>query len=391
MTIISSCRLIFPKTKSILCGTFPRLQCTVSTASLSLKEFKTHLLTSAITPETVCSRDDALNYISTMQRIRWLENAATKMYEENHTGTYCHLYTGQEAVAVGVEAALKPGDAIITSYRCHAYALTHGAPVREILAELAGKDTGSSRGLGGSMHIYHKDFFGGNGIVGAQVPVGVGVAMRMRNRGDSNISIALYGDGASNQGQVYESFNMAKLWNLPVVFICENNTYGMNTASHRASAVPTYYTQCGYIPGIWVDGMDVLSVREAMRFARNWCTSGKGPIILEAETYLFVGHSVADSGTEFRACEEVDAARLNRDPITLFRKRITEAQLVTEEEIQASDKQIEKEVYDDIKRCLNDSSPDPMDGIFSPCDQIDPDSRIRGCDPLTYFKVIRST
>lgn len=285
---------------------------------------------------------------------------------------------------MGVEAALMPGDTIITAYRCHGFTMTRGVSVRAILAELAGRKTGCSTALGGSMHLYHKDFFGGNGIVGAQVPLGAGVALRMKHRGDKNISVTLYGDGAANQGQVFETFNIAKLWDLPVVFICENNKYGMGTAVHRASANTAYYTRGDYIPGLWVDGMDVLAVREAMRFSRDWCLSGKGPILLEMETYRYHGHSMSDPGTSYRTREEVQSMRRGRDPISLFQKRAIEAQLITEDEAKAVEKKVRQEVDKDAEECLNDPEPDLDHRFFRVYKQSPPDFKIRGCDVLTW-------
>ncbi|KAF5396917.1 Pyruvate dehydrogenase E1 component subunit alpha somatic form mitochondrial, partial [Paragonimus heterotremus] len=291
----------------------------------------------------------------------------------------------QEAVAVGIEAALQPGDTIITAYRCHAFTLTRGVPLHSILAELTGRKTGCSSALGGSMHLFYKDFFGGNGIVGAQVPLGVGIGLRMKYRGDKSVSVTLYGDGAANQGQVFEAYNMAKLWNLPVVFVCENNKYGMGTSAQRASANTAYFTRGDYIPGLWVDGMDVLTVREAMRFARDWCVSGKGPLVLEMETYRYHGHSMSDPGTSYRTREEVQSVRRGRDPITLFQKRLFESQLVTEEESKAMEKQIRQEVDKDAEQCLLDPEPNEEDRFFNAYQLMPVGFRVRGCDPLTWF------
>ncbi|KAF6770253.1 hypothetical protein AHF37_11619, partial [Paragonimus kellicotti] len=334
------------------------------------------------------------------------------------------LFLTQEAVAVGIEAALQPGDTIITAYRCHAFTLTRGVPLHSILAELTGRKTGCSSALGGSMHMFHKDFFGGNGIVGAQVPLGVGIGLRMKYRGDKSVSVTLYGDGAANQGQVFEAYNMAKLWNLPVVFICENNKYGMGTSAQRASANTAYFTRGDYIPGLWacaaydhitcrhhhiifndvkrdvaassssrselpvfiqVDGMDLLTVREAMRFARDWCVSGKGPLVLEMETYRYHGHSMSDPGTSYRTREEVQSVRRGRDPITLFQKRLVESQLVTDEETKAMEKQIRQEVDKDAEQCLLDPEPNEDDRFFNAYQLMPVGFRVRGCDPLTWF------
>ncbi|VDP34134.1 unnamed protein product [Schistosoma margrebowiei] len=240
-----------------------------------------------------------------------------------------------QAVAVGIEAALQPGDTIITAYRCHGFTMTRGVPVHNIVAELAGRRTGCTKGLGGSMHLYAKDFYGGNGIVGAQVPLGVGIALRMKHRGEKFVSVTLYGDGAANQGQVFEAFNIAKLWNLPVIFICENNKYGMGTSVQRSSANTNYYTRGDYIPGLWVDGMDILTVREATRFAADWCRSDKGPILLETETYRYHGHSMSDPGTSYRTREEVQSMRRGRDPIALFQKSIVDNGLCTQDEVKS--------------------------------------------------------
>ncbi|CAH8666192.1 unnamed protein product [Schistosoma haematobium] len=223
-----------------------------SSAKFSLSDYKSFKLDSTPANETECSRDDALRYLESLHRIRRMETALGNMYKEKLIRGFCHLYSGQEAVAVGIEAALQPGDTIITAYRCHGFTMTRGVPVHNIVAELAGRRTGCTKGLGGSMHLYAKDFYGGNGIVGAQVPLGVGIALRMKHRGEKFVSVTLYGDGAANQGQVFEAFNIAKLWNLPVIFICENNKYGMGTSVQRSSANTNYYTRGDYIPGLWV-------------------------------------------------------------------------------------------------------------------------------------------
>ncbi|TGZ70802.1 hypothetical protein CRM22_002990 [Opisthorchis felineus] len=379
-------------------GTFTQTKClgvlmprkflstVVPSATFNLEEYKSFKLDSAPPAQTQCSREDALAYLETLQRIRRMETACSNMYKEKKIRGFCHLYSGQEAVVVGIEAALKPGDTIITAYRCHGFTHTRGVPVKSIFAELLGRKTGCSAGVGGSMHLYHKDFYGGNGIVGAQVPIGVGIGLRMKYRGDPNISVTLYGDGAANQGQVFEAYNMAKLWNLPVVFICENNRYGMGTAASRASANTAYYTRGDYIPGLWVDGMDVLTVREAMRFARDWCMSGKGPLLLETETYRYHGHSMSDPGTSYRTREEVQSVRSGRDPILLFQKRCIEADLLTQDEAKNLEKRVRQEVEKDAEDCSNDPEPDLDDRFLHVYSKAPPQFAVRGCDPLTYFK-----
>ncbi|THD24519.1 Pyruvate dehydrogenase E1 component subunit alpha mitochondrial [Fasciola hepatica] len=370
--------------RTILNSVLPRFQSTVQSAQFDLTEYKLFKLDSPPSNRTECTRDDALLYLNELLRIRRMETTAGNMYKEKQIRGFCHLSSGQEAVAVGIEAALSPGDTIVTAYRCHGFTMTRGVAVHSILAELAGKRTGVSAGKGGSMHMFGKDFFGGNGIVGAQVPLGVGIALRMKHHGDRTVSVTLFGDGAANQGQVFEAFNMAKLWNLPVVFVCENNKYGMGTAVHRASANTDYYTRGDYIPGIWVDGMDVLTVREATRFAREWCLSGKGPILIEAETYRYHGHSMSDPGTSYRTREEVQSVRRGRDPISLFQKRVTEAQLCSDEEIKAMEKKVREEVDKDAEQSLGDPEP-ALESVYEHVYQhLLPGFKVRGCDLYTW-------
>ena len=207
---------------------------------------------------------------------------------------------GQEAVCVGITAGIRGQDTVITSYRAHGFAHMMGVSVLGVLAELTGRKSGCVRGKGGSMHMYAPNFYGGNGIVGAQVPLGAGLAFAHKYKGDGGVSFALYGDGAAQQGQVFESYNIAKLWDLPVVFICENNHYGMGTSQERSSASQSFFTKGDYIPGILVDGMDIISVREATKFAIDYCGSGKGPLVYEIATYRYHGHSMSDPGTSYR-------------------------------------------------------------------------------------------
>lgn len=290
-----------------------------------------------------------------MLAIRRLESASGAMYKEKQIRGFCHLYSGQEACAVGMKAALRPGDDVITAYRCHGWTLLMGASVAGVLCELTGHVEGVARGKGGSMHLYAPNFYGGNGIVGAQVPLGAGIAFAQKYRGKNGVCVALYGDGAANQGQLFEVYNMSKLWGTPVIYVCENNGYGMGTSAERASANTDYYTRGDFIPGIWVDGMDVLAVREATRYAVEHASSGKGPLLMEMATYRYSGHSMSDPGTSYRSRDEIQEVRQKRDPITSFKEKVIEAGLVTEAEIKAIDVEVKKEVDEAVKKAKGDA------------------------------------
>lgn len=240
-----------------------------------------------------------------------------------------------------------------------------GASVKEVLGELMGKRSGVSYGKGGSMHMYAQGFYGGNGIVGAQVPLGAGLAFAHKYRGDKNVTFNLYGDGASNQGQVFESYNMAKLWDLPCVFACENNKYGMGTSASRSSAMTEYYKRGQYIPGLKVNGMDILACYQASKFAKDWCTSGNGPLVLEYETYRYGGHSMSDPGTTYRTREEVQHMRSRNDPISGLKATLLELDIATEEEIKSYDKAARKYVDEQVAEAEADAPPEAkMDILF---------------------------
>lgn len=294
--------------------------------------------------DVTVTAEDALKYYHQMMMIRRLETSANSMYKSKMIRGFCHLYSGQEACAVGMEAALRKEDGVITAYRAHGWAYVRGVPVKAVLGELTGREIGCARGKGGSMHMYWPGFYGGNGIVGAQVPLGAGVAFAHKYMGRDNVCLSLYGDGAANQGQVFEAYNMAKLWNLPVVFICENNGYGMGTSSDRAAASTEYYTRGDYIPGIWVDGMDILAVREATRHVVELCRKGKGPFVMEVATYRYHGHSMSDPGTSYRTREEIQEVRQSRDPITSFKEKMVNSGLATADQLKAIDQEVRKEV-----------------------------------------------
>uniref|UniRef100_A0A914ELF2 Pyruvate dehydrogenase E1 component subunit alpha n=1 Tax=Acrobeloides nanus TaxID=290746 RepID=A0A914ELF2_9BILA len=341
-----------------------RSYATSNEMSFQTKPYKLFKLDSGPNNETTLTKEDALKFYRQMQVIRRMETTAGNLYKEKKIRGFCHLYSGQEACAVGIKAAMDPEDAVITAYRCHGWTWLMGSTVLEVLAELTGRISGNVYGKGGSMHMYEKNFFGGNGIVGAQQPLGTGVAFAMKYRKQKNICVTLYGDGAANQGQLFESTNMAKLWNLPVVYVCENNGFGMGTSVERASASTDYYTRGDYVPGIWVDGMDVLSVRESIRFAKEYCNNGNGPLVLDIATYRYSGHSMSDPGTSYRTRDEIAEVRKSRDPITGFKDRIVSAGLVNEDELKEIDKDVRKEVEAAAQKAVVDDVL-PLDALYS--------------------------
>jgi pyruvate dehydrogenase E1 component alpha subunit len=289
------------------------------------------------------TKEEELRAYRDMLLIRRFEEKAGQMYGMGLIGGFCHLYIGQEAVVTGINMAAKEGDSSITGYRDHGHMLVIGMDPKGVMAELTGRDAGLSRGKGGSMHMFSNEhrFYGGNGIVGAQVALGTGLAFASKFRGDGTVSLTYFGDGAANQGQVYESFNMAKLWKLPVVYIIENNRYAMGTSIERAAAT-TDLSRRGLsfdIPGEQVDGMDVRLVREAAARAIEHARSGQGPYILEMLTYRYRGHSMSDPA-KYRSKEEVSTMRAERDPIEQVKNRILEKRYGTEDSL----KQIEAEV-----------------------------------------------
>jgi pyruvate dehydrogenase E1 component alpha subunit len=298
-------------------------------------------------------------FFSDMLLIRRFEEKSGQLYGMGLIGGFCHLYIGQEAVVVGIQSVQKDGDSVITSYRDHAHMLACGMDPKGVMAELTGREGGYSRGKGGSMHMFsrEKGFYGGHGIVGAQIPIGTGLAFAHQYKNDGHVCIAYMGDGASNQGQVYESFNMAALWKLPVVFIIENNKYSMGTALNRHAAGELYKRGEPYgIPGFQVDGMDVVAVREAAAKALDTARSGKGPVVLEMQTYRYRGHSMSDPA-KYRTKEEVDDVKSNRDPIENFRARLLSEKIVTEDELKAVEKEIKAIVAEAAS--FAEASPEP--------------------------------
>ncbi|RDB22980.1 Pyruvate dehydrogenase E1 component subunit alpha, mitochondrial [Hypsizygus marmoreus] len=308
--------------------------------------------------EVEVSKDQLLTMYRQMQLVRRMEMAADALYKAKLVRGFCHLATGQEAVSVGLEHGIVPQDRVITAYRCHPFAVLRGGSVAGVMGELLGRQSGMSHGKGGSMHIFTPTFFGGNGIVGAQVPVGAGVAFAQKYMGEKHATFALYGDGASNQGQVFEAFNMAKLWNLPTIFVCENNKYGMGTSAERSSSNTEYFTRGDKIPGLQVNGMDIIATLQAVRYARKWAVEEeKGPLLLEFVTYRYGGHSMSDPGTTYRTREEVQRMRSTQDPIRGLQRYIEEWGLASEQELKALDKDAKAEV--DAAVQVAKASPEP--------------------------------
>lgn len=357
-------------------------------ATFEIKPYRLHKLSSGPATTSTLKRDDALKLYEQLNTLRRIETAAGNLYKEKIIKGFCHLYSGQEAVAVGMRESMREQDTLITAYRCHGWTYLMGETVIGVLSELTGRKSGCSRGKGGSMHLYAKNFYGGNGIVGAQVPLGAGLALAHKYKNDGGVAFALYGDGAANQGQVFEAYNMAKLWNLPCVFVCENNGYGMGTSAERSSASAEFYTRGDYIPGLWVDGMDVLATREAAAFVIEYCTSGKGPIVVEMETYRYSGHSMSDPGTSYRTRDEVQEVRQTRDPITSFKDKILGANLVTADELKAIDTNIRKSVDEAVKIAKTDSEVG-LEELAGDINAQFLEADVRGVTPIQRLKHLR--
>ena len=310
------------------------------------------------------TKDQLLEYYRQMLLIRRFEEKAGQLYGLGLIGGFCHLYIGQEAVAVGLQSALDGDkDKVITGYRDHGHMLAYGLDPKVIMAELTGRAAGIAQGKGGSMHMFsvEKGFYGGHGIVGAQVPLGAGLAFAQKYNDDGGVTLAYFGDGAANQGQVYEAFNMAELWKLPIIFVIENNQYAMGTSVNRSSAEDQLYRrgESFRIPGLQVNGMDVLEVRGAAAVALDWVRAGKGPILLELKTYRYRGHSMSDPA-KYRSREEVQSVRDKSDPIEGVKKDL-EAVGVSEDEMKAIDKEIKAIVAEAADFAESSPEPDPAE------------------------------
>ncbi|XP_015999795.1 pyruvate dehydrogenase E1 component subunit alpha, testis-specific form, mitochondrial isoform X2 [Rousettus aegyptiacus] len=329
-------------------------------ATFEIKKCDLYRLEEGPPVTTVLTREDGLKYYKMMQTVRRMELKADQLYKQKFIRGFCHLCDGQEACCVGIEAGINPTDHVITSYRAHGLCYTRGLSARSILAELTGRRGGCAKGKGGSMHMYSKNFYGGNGIVGAQGPLG---------------------------GQIHEAFNMAALWKLPCVFICENNRYGMGTAVERAAASTDYYKRGSVIPGLRVDGMDVLCVREATKFATDYCRSGKGPILMELQTYRYHGHSMSDPGVSYRSREEIHDVRSKSDPIMLLKNKMVNNKLASIEELKEIDVEVRKEIEDAAQFATTDPEP-PLEEIGHHIYSDSPPFEVRGANQWIKFKSI---
>ena len=302
-------------------------------------------------------------FFQDMLLIRRFEERASQMYGMRLIGGFCHLYIGQEAVVVGIQATLKEGDSVITTYRDHGHMLACGMDPKGVMAELTGRRGGYSHGKGGSMHMFsrEKNFFGGHGIVGAQVPIGIGLAFAHKYKNDGGVCLTYFGDGAVNQGQVYESFNMAALWKLPVVFVVENNRYSMGTSLNRHAAGEIYKRGEAYgIPGKVVDGMDVLKVNAAGEEALAHARSGNGPVLLEMQTYRYRGHSMSDPA-KYRTKEEVEEWRAKHDPIDALRDLMLKQNIASEESLKIIEREVKDIVNDSAEFAQTSPEPDPSE------------------------------
>lgn len=319
-----------------------------------------HRLQNENLPTTATTnKDELIKIFTNMANMRRLETVSDVLYKKREIRGFCHLYDGQEAIAEGMEQGMTRKDAIITAYRDHCQAYARGDSTYKILAEMMARKTGSSQGKGGSMHYYNSKerFFGGNGIVGAQCPVGTGLAFALKYRGEDAFAVTMYGDGAANQGQLVEAANMAGLWKLPMIYICENNHYGMGTSQKRASHNDKFHQRGDLIPGLHIDAQNVLMVRETMKWAGAYVKKN-GPLFLEFDTYRYHGHSMSDPGITYRTKEEVMTVRQTRDPVEICRNMILEREWSTEKELKGIEKEIRSRIDSEVEQARKDPFPE---------------------------------
>ncbi|KAL4466823.1 hypothetical protein ABPG74_010420 [Tetrahymena malaccensis] len=341
--------------------TFNRLnKYAFSSVTINLEEYQTKMLDGFKMPtQSTATKEELLKLYKDMNVMRKIELACDKLYKQREIRGFCHLYDGQEAVISGIEAACNHEDALITAYRCHCHAYTRGDTPHQIIAELMGRKTGSTGGKGGSMHFYRKKthFYGGHGIVGAQVPMGAGLAFALKYQKKPNVSVTMYGDGAANQGQIAEAANMAGLWNLPCLFVCENNLYGMGTSTARASHNTDFYTRGDKIPGIRMDGNNYFHVKEGFKFAKQYAIE-HGPLFIELRTYRYHGHSMSDSGTTYRTQDEIKEFRQKKDCIQFIANTILQNNFATQEQLEAIQDETREIVDKAVEQALKDPLPD---------------------------------
>ena len=350
--------------------------------------FKGHLIEPP-SQRVETSKKEIVNMFTQAYMMRRLEIAADVLYKGKFIRGFCHLYDGQEAVVVGMEAALTKQDAVVTSYRDHCVHLGRGGTPLEVMAELMGRVDGAAKGIGGSMHMYRREanFFGGNGIVGAQTPIGAGLGFAFKYNKQPNVAITMYGDGAANQGQLFEALNMCALWDLPVIFMCENNHYGMGTAQERSAKSPVYYKRGDYVPGLRVDGMDALAVKQAVKFAKEHCVSGKGPIVMEMDTYRYHGHSMSDPGSTYRTRDEISGIRQERDPVERLRKLILEHNLLDAAQIKLIEKEQRRIVDEAVEQAKASPFP-PNENLTKNMNLNLENIIVRGVDSQTFHPLV---
>lgn len=327
-----------------------------TTQTIPLKPHKPFLIHTAgqdlppLPTEVTVDKENMLSSLEMMLRIRRMESVCDQAYKMKKIRGFCHLYIGQEAIPVGMENILNKEDAIVTGYRDHGWYVTRGGKPNHVFAEMFGKQGGCSKGKGGSMHMYtvENNFYGGNGIVGAQVSIGAGLAWKHAYTNGAekpkNVACTFYGDGAANQGQIFESMNMAALWKIPCIFVCENNQFGMGTSKKRASYDSEFYRRGGYIPGIKVDGMDLLAVQEATRWAKEYCLEGNGPIVMEMDSYRYMGHSMSDPDSAYRSRTDIQTVRNERDCVQKVKKLMLELGFIDEAGFKDMERTIKKEI-----------------------------------------------